>query len=284
MAVYFSSDERFISADQRLYKLGQDGGGQLIYGKEPIPPHIGPGFYFDKDNDYKRNWNAKIPKTEPMSRGAPKRATDEEKRLRSMMPSWIVMTGANYQRAENPGPGSYTPYKDSTYGESNRSRGGNRPNTASSSRSRRPGTATSTSSRPGSSSARVRSRPGTAGTPKSGRFPSGQIRDGVYFSDNRMDDGLPQGPGPGSYNLENTKTHFQRAKSHNCRGLLDGKKSLVKLSTYQDSELRKMQLLAMSAPTKSENRLGEASEYNIAGDGSHSSVSLSMSEQMALVS
>jgi hypothetical protein len=128
------------------------------------------------------------------------------------------------------------------------------------------------------------------------RFPSGSIRKGVYLENNRLEDGMPASPGPGAYNLENAKVHFQLMHSHNSKGLTGpaGQKSLMRRSSYEGMSGR--QVMAMSAPGgRSGVQLGlglvhgpgKTSEFIFATGGeeeSRSTVSLSMSEQMALVS
>ena len=123
------------------------------------------------------------------------------------------------------------------------------------------------------------------------RFPSGSLRKGIYLENNRLEDGMPASPGPGTYNLENAKVHFQLMHSHNSKGLIGpaGRKSLMRRSSYEGMSER--QAMAMSAHGGGSGvqlglGLGEASECNLAagGEESRSTVSLSMSEQMALVS
>jgi hypothetical protein len=128
------------------------------------------------------------------------------------------------------------------------------------------------------------------------RFPSGSLRKGIYLENNRLEDGMPTTPGPGTYNLENAKVHFQLMHSHNSKGLTGaaGQHSLMRRSSYEGMSER--QVMAMSAPGGRSgvqlglglvHGLGEASEFNLAAggeEGSRSTVSLSMSEQMALVS
>jgi len=324
MAVYFGEDERFIPKTMRMLKYGDDGGGQIHYAKPPIPAKIGPGYYFDSVNDYNRNWNTKLPRKEPMSLGAPVKRDPKERLLSAKLPAWIVQTGTNYKRGLGPGPGTYTPYPSTSFGKAARARpksssaSGRPPPSSSRPGSSRagtrgaaaatgdtgdgiwPGGATSSSCRPGTASGRmIRTNSAIAttdlartGSNPFSRFPSGSLRKGIYLENNRLEDGIPASPGPGTYNLENAKVHFQLMHSHNSKALTGpaGQKSLMARSSYEGMSER--QAMAMSAPGRGSGvklglglGLGEASEYNLAGgEESRSTVSLSMSEQMALVS
>jgi hypothetical protein len=316
MAVYFGSDQRFIKESQRLYSHGPNETGPLLYGKEPISRKLGPGYYFDKEKDNNRNWNTKPRKKEPMSLSA-NSLPGMDPALAALLPDHIVLTGPNYRKFETPGVGSYSPKDRGTFGGSS-----SRPHTASSSRARQ-GTARTTgrSSRrrkeyhsstaekgtasaagtttrgvatlsSGNTGLTTPVRPSTAGATRGRNQPGGIVKNGMFLENNRFDDGsLYASPGPGAYNLESSKEHFSLTKSHNAKtfnsklvlqpktsDVRDGKSSAYGVGSQAYLHLRSMRDLGDGG------MLPIGSDQLVVMNGSESSVSLSMSEQMALVS
>jgi hypothetical protein len=267
MAVYFSEGSRF--SVHKLHKLGEDGAGTILHGREPLSKKLGPGCYFDLDSDYKRNWKTKTSKREPMSYGHRKSNPDVAE-FNAKLPPWIVLPGANYQKKPSPGPGHYDPYNDR---ERLSSRSGKRSKNHGNRNNLRPSSAAAAAS--------------------VGRFPRGIIHKGAYFEANFLPGiGSPSVPGPGTYDVD--MEHFALMVSHNVRRLSNDRDTIRSPITRPNS--RNESFRPVSQKYRIQDGKNGRDNSSVALDmylgvdagstvDSHSTtVSLSASEQLALVS
>jgi len=301
MTSYFGTDKRFMRPEQRCYYKD----GALIYGKEPLDKSMGPGVYFDKVNEYNRNWNTKRPKQQPMERGMKKEVPADVERINSILQrSGVVLPGAYYKKTQSPiGPGYYESdryYKGYTPRPASSSATGtsrNRKSHDSGSGRPSPSGFTGTGTGSGTRSFQPPTRPTTA-EPK-GRW-GDTLRHGIILEDNRFVDISHQYPGPGEhYQPDAGIGHYALSISHNVRRLEGYAESSIAVRPNSPSEFthyRPKSAGAGAGYSHSGERVKERVITNSStnaltaylgqdglSQGDASSVSMSASEQMALM-